>query len=295
MVRLGQLGTKAALDIKMVSVKIYGGLGNQMFQYAAGLGLSARLRTSLVPDTGWFEEMKTNPYIISRREYELDIFGIKPRPVNFSEKVSLGINKPAVFREKSAGFQAEFENLSGNIILDGHWQSPRYFEHTTKGVVDTFSFPKKVSAKNKSLLEEIKKSESVSVHVRRGDYADNKEINQIYGLVPTSYYRATAKLIKEFLVDPRFYIFSDDIAWCQKNIRLGENVIYISHNSGSQNYEDMRLMSACKHNIISNSSFSWWGAWLNQNTNKRIYAPSRWVRRESLSNNDLIPKSWIQL
>ena len=279
----------------MVVTKLYGGLGNQMFQYAAGLGLSARLKTSLVPDISWFEEMKTNPHIISRREFELDIFDIKPRAVNLFEKINLSINKPTIFCEKSAGFQSDFNNLSGNVILDGHWQSSKYFKQVGESVIDRFTFPATTIAKNKLLLKEIGGSQSVSVHIRRGDYASNKETNRDYGLMPPSYYEAAAKLINKLVGSPRFYLFSDDIEWCQKNLRFGNDMVYISNNKGLKSYEDMRLMAACKHNIIANSSFSWWGAWLNQNSNKQVYAPKKWANKQSLKNNDLIPETWIKL
>jgi hypothetical protein len=173
--------------------------------------------------------------------------------------------------------------------LKGYWQSEKYFEGISKTICKHFSFPPFTDNKNKALLELIVHSNSVSIHIRRGDYLKN---NLNWSLDIEYYYRAI-DLIKEKVNNPIFYIFSDDMQWAETNIKV-PNCHFINHNKGNDSFRDMQLMSNCKHNIIANSSFSWWGAWLNNNEDKKVIAPNKWLSTME-GTRDIIPDSWIQL
>jgi len=278
----------------MVITKLCGGLGNQMFQYATGLALADRLNTSIIPDISWFDEMKTNPYIITRRTYELDVFGIKARKFSRIENISLLISKPVIFEEHGYAYQNKISTIAGNIILDGFWQNPKYFEKERRAILNAFKFPRETSSKNRLLLSEINKSLSVSIHVRRGDYVSSEETKKIHGLPPLEYYKRAAASIGKDFNNPRFFIFSDDISWCKQNLKINNDMVFVENNNGTKHYEDMRLMAACKHNILANSSFSWWGAWLNQNQAKLVYAPKKWSI-SSTNASDILPSEWIKI
>ena len=147
---------------------------------------------------------------------------------------------------------------------------------------------------NKDLLEQITSdASSVSVHVRRGDYVSNKNAAKFHGLTGVDYYKAVVKEMAKRVKNPKLYIFSDDPEWCKQNLKFTQLTTYISHNTDGS--EDMRLMKACKHNIIANSSFSWWGAWLNENPNKIVIAPKQWFSHSESNTKDVIPDSWQKL
>jgi len=274
----------------MIVAKLYGGLGNQMFQYAAGIALAKKLKTRLYLNLQWFEEVAANPGL-TLRIYELDGFGIEPTSMNPYDKIASRLKPPEVFKESSLDFNPAFKDLSGNIILDGYWQSYKYFESYRDIVLGAFKFPDRISKQNRELLDDISRSESVSVHVRRGDY--NTKVGRNYhGLIPMGYYKQALSKIGPAIKNPSLFIFSDDIEWCKKNIKFGLPITFIDSNGPNSGVEDMRLMSACKHNIIANSSFSWWAAWLNQNPQKKVFAPKRWFVSIEANLDDRAPKDW---
>ncbi len=279
----------------MVTVKLYGGLGNQMSQYAAGLALADKLGSAISVDVTWFEEMRTNPHIITRREYELDIFEIYPRATTLRNRMNTLFDKPKTYKEKGLGYDPGFWKLSGNVVLDGHWLSYKYFNSRIHLIAEAFKFPSKVSKKNRDIIDNMQTEASISVHVRRADYANDAYTKRLHGLTPLEYYLAAIKKMCAEVKSPVFYIFSDDIDWCRKNIKPKGKIIYVSHNNGAKSYEDMRLMAACKNNIIANSSFSWWGAWLNPRRDKIVIAPRQWRKDGLIKTHDMIPENWIVL
>ena len=155
---------------------------------------------------------------------------------------------------------------------------------------------KKPSGKNAEWLKIATNTDSIGVHVRRGDYVSNKHANAHHGLASIDYYNAAAIYCSTYLKNPHFLVFSDDIAWCKQNLKFGDNVTYIEGNTGPEAFEDIRIMSACKHNIIANSSFSWWGAWLNNNKDKIVIAPRIWFQDEKANREtEIIPSDWIRM
>lgn len=277
----------------MVIVKLYGGLGNQMYQYATAVALAERLKTSVYTDLSWFEEVKKTPEL-TLRWYELDGFNIEPRLPGAFAKLTLKLRPSTLFKESSFKYLSEFERLTGNIVLDGYWQSYKYFEPYMETIRRTFAFPKDIKPANQAILAKMKASDSVLLHVRRGDY-NTKRGREFHGLVSIEYYEKAIKDITKKIKQPTFFIFSDEIDWCKKHLKTDYPTEYIDSNGPNNGVEDMQLMSGCKHAIIANSSFSWWSAWLNTSANKIIYAPVAWFKGAEHEIDDRLPPSWIRI
>lgn len=182
-------------------------------------------------------------------------------------------------------------NLPQDCYLDGYWQSERYFENVADEVRSNFRFNEAdLDATNKALLEQIRRTNSVSLHVRRGDYIG---IDMFWNICTLDgYYAPAIDYIRQKEQDLHFFVFSNDIAWCKANLSL-DNCCYVDNNGGANSYRDMQLMSACKHNIIANSTFSWWGAWLNDNPHKLVLAPPHFFN--SGAEENILPSNWIKI
>lgn len=177
----------------------------------------------------------------------------------------------------------------------GYWQSARYFKDGDQTIRDLFAFRPFLSDRNHEIARTMGAVNSVSLHVRRGDYADNFMNLLKHGLCPLNYYEAAIQYITKHVKNPLFFIFSDDIDWVRENLKVKSDIHFIDHNRGMESYNDMRLMSLCKHHIIANSSFSWWSAWLNPDKEKIVIAPQRWFANYPVRTSDLIPRRWVQL
>ena len=178
---------------------------------------------------------------------------------------------------------------SSNLYLEGYFQNPVYFQNLRSALINEFSFPKR-SGQTKEIELKIQKTKNpVAIHIRRGDYT-KPEIQSYHGILPLNYYKQSIELIKSKVENPIFYIFSDDPEWCEDNLAsiTGKNII----KGTTQAWEDMYLVSKCKHQIIANSSFSWWGAWLNSNLEKIVIAPKNWFNH---METDILPEEWISL
>jgi hypothetical protein len=290
----------------MIISKIIGGLGNQMFQYAFGRYLSIQYRTDLKLDLRAFETYDWRVFelgvfkcqFIEASDKEIN-FILKPRYFPFRKRDYFGFgNQNLVLKESSMLFNSKFLNVKKDTYLSGYWQSEKYFLSIRDILLDDLKFKPTLSESFRILAESILSTpKSVSVHIRRGDYHNNPQVNKIHGVLSTKYYLESMAIIREKLGNPRFYFFSDDIDWVKNEFNQLENAFFIDNNKGNSSFEDMRLMSLCKHNVIANSSFSWWGAWLNQNPNKIVIAPKQWfadpIKNEEAK--DIVPESWIKL
>lgn len=281
----------------MIIVKLRGGLGNQMFQYTIGRNLALKNNTKLKLDVTELEQDKL-------RDYELGIFNISGSIASrlgmmFIRKCSRGIISRILephylyIQEKDRYFDASILEKKGNIYLDGYWQSENYFKDIRNIIIKDFMIRCEPDKKNKSMLEKIENSNSVCIHVRRGDYISNKKISDIHGTCSLEYYHNAVKIIEKKVSNPTFFIFSDEPQWVKANLKIKYPTIYVDINKPEKGYEDLRLMSNCKHFIIANSSFSWWGAWLSNNPDKIICAPKRWF--VSMCEGDIVPKYWIRV
>lgn len=292
----------------MIVSHILGGLGNQMFQYAAGRALSisrsAPLRLDISDFSGYgphhgFELMQvfSCPVTLAGPEDVRAVLGWQS-----SRLVRRLVVCPALRFLRNRHFVAEphFHHWPGirdvplPCYLRGYWQSERYFSNVAQTLRMDFTFRQPLTGRNLELAEKIGAANAVSLHVRRGDYASNPKTLAMHGVCPLGYYEAAIKYIVERVETPHFFVFSDDMEWVRGNLIIDHPCAYVDHNSGAESYNDMRLMSLCRHHIIANSSFSWWGAWLNLRPEKLVVAPKRWFAN---GNNvkDLLPSGWVSL
>ena len=293
----------------MIIVQLNGGLGNQMFQYALGRNLSNKNKSNLKVDISFFSTVKVD----TPRVYELhklsvneefataeDILDLKSRRLNLLHKVINKLDEGRIkytIKEPNLLFHPSILNVRSSTYLQGYWQSEKYFLRIRDILLKDFQVRIEPDDYNSDLLGKVGSSNSVSIHVRRGDYISNSSAQKVHGTCTLEYYQDSIEYIKSKIENPIFFIFSDDPDWAEKNINTKGSTKYVSRNSSDKNYEDLRLMNSCKHNIIANSSFSWWGAWLNQNTDKIVIAPKRWFADDKMEAQatDIVPKSWIRL
>lgn len=280
-----------------------GGLGNQMFQYAAGHALSLKLNTEFKLDHSFLEADSKGTY--TQRHYELNVFnGLQRRAENEEllniakarkKNILSAIFKKSnftIYNEQGFPYNKEIENLSGDIYLNGFWQCEKYFAGMRQTILDDFSLKTPLSKEAVAIKEEINaKPASVSIHFRRGDYVKLESASVFHGTAELDYYRQAIEIIQSKINSPIYYIFSDEIDWVKQNFKI-ENATYVN---GLKSHEDLELMKNCKHNITANSSFSWWGAWLNTNSEKTVIAPQQWFKDISVNTIDLIPSSWHKI
>jgi hypothetical protein len=298
----------------MIIVRLSGGLGNQMFQYAAARRLAHIHGTVLKLDTSRLD--RTNP-LDTPREYELGCFRItagkaaagecetcenlgkkRLNPVyRLLQKFGFLPSKSGFryYRESRFSFDGRVLRLPDNICLDGYWQSEKYFRDIRDIITAEFTLPAGPVGMNLRLAEQMAACNSVSLHVRRGDYIANPAAACYHGTCGIGYYSGAIEEIKKRVALPHLFVFSDDPEWTVTNLKSDIPVTFISHNDTSQGGEDLILMSLCKHNIIANSSFSWWGAWLNRNPDKTVIAPAKWFEDPAIDTKDLIPEGWVRL
>lgn len=290
----------------MIIVKLQGGLGNQMFQYATARAVAERNKTDLGIDISWFDRYKNN--LVSRK-YVLHNFNISGRLLKtgifyriLSKLVFLEdlrpIQKRYYIKEKKLfQFDSEILNVSKNVYVDGYWQNEKYFKGIEGIIKKEFTLKNLSSPLFCKLSNEMVNSKSVSIHIRRGDYIHSKETNKVHGVCSLNYYNQAIKIINGSVKDPTFFVFSDEIDWAKNNLKLNYPTFFVS-NKLMKDGEELILMSKCRHNIIANSSFSWWGAWLSENPHKIVIAPKQWFSKERMKKrgeSNIIPKDWITI
>ncbi len=269
----------------MIIVRLIGGLGNQLFQYAMARHVAEIHRALLKIDVSEFEIYKLH-------EYSLQHFGILENLASAEELCAV-----QYLKEKHFHFDGDFKAIGDNVLLKGYWQTEKYFREIADTIRNECVVKKPLDSENLRVAQCIDASNAVAVHIRRCDYLPATYGDQIIESLPLEYYLRAIAMLSRVEKDLHFFIFSDDPEWVKENVRLEYPIVYVAHNTAATNYEDLRLMSLCKHNIIANSSFSWWGAWLNKNPNKRVYAPKQWFNANvrNLDSKDLIPESWIKI
>jgi hypothetical protein len=294
----------------LIITHITGGIGNQMFQYAAGRALSLERKQPLRLDVSGFAGNGPHQGFELQRVFDC--------PVEIATQAEmrniLGWQSPArirrvLARPSLAGFcrdgfivephfhyWPEIKNVSSASYLHGYWQSEKYFRQIASVILADFTFKIPFTSRNAELADHIKQVDAVSLHVRRGDYVRNEKTNARHGLCSLQYYQAAIQNISEKVEQSHFFIFSDDIAWAKDNLSMDLPCQYVDLNRGAESYNDMHLMSVCRHHIIANSSFSWWAAWLNPDQEKIVVAPKKWFADEKKLNiKDLFPQGWVTL
>lgn len=276
-----------------VFVKIQGGLGNQMFQYAFGLSLQKKHCKIKVyfDDTAY----RTN----KARKYELHNFGITlPRYQRTNFEKLFGLKLRLIQEKEDSFYDESLYSYKNNDFYVGWFQSYKYFENYRPEILQTFQPAFPLNEENAAMLNRIKSVNAVCLHVRRTDYLSPEEL-KIRGICNLDYYSRAIEYIKTNTVNPVFFVFSDDISWCKSNIKTGTDCIFVDINDSDHGFLDLLLMKNCRHNIIANSSFSWWGAWLNENKDKTVIAPKIWMTSwnepEEKAGRDLIPPEWIRM
>ena len=184
--------------------------------------------------------------------------------------------------------------MPDSSYLDGYFQSFKYFELIADQIRNELSPVTDYGKLDLEVKSKIESVESVSIHVRRGDYVTSKASMKTLGVCDLDYYDRAINEIVRRLGDPHFFIFSDDPEWSKENLKVPGSVTYVSHNSGPTAFQDIRLMSICNHHIIANSTFSWWGAWLNSSKEKIVITPKKWFSN-GMSSKTLIPENWLQV
>lgn len=291
----------------MKIVNILGGLGNQMFQYALALALQHCSKQST--------EVRIDPRAFRgypiHNGYELKrIFNVKIPEATIGEVMKVAYpylnyriwqscrllpkRSTMKYECKSMAYDERVFTDIRNLYLIGYWQTERYFCSIRDEILKAFAFPSFTSnSQNDTLSKELQQRRSVAVHIRRGDYL---KISNTSGICTIDYYKKAIAYMQGGASPELFTIFSDDINWCMEQFGAiigNADIRFVNWNKGKESFRDMQLMSLCKHNIIANSSFSWWGAWLNQNPDKIVIAPSRWMNSEGWS--EIIPEDWITI
>ena len=295
----------------MIATRLMGGLGNQMFQYALARRLAHDHHTTPVMDMVFFDTIAESD---TPRQYELDCFAVQKHVLRPSQrppedearylgkrgKLRLISDRLAgrawtIYREKHHHFDPSALRVRDGAYLIGYWQTEKYFAPIRDILLKEFTVIDPPKGRNKVTLKQIQNTAtSVSLHVRRGDYVSNVHANKFHGTKGQDYYDAAlAALKKKGVTNPTIFVFSDDPQWCKKNLKFADTTVYVEGNK--KGHEDMRLMQHCRHNIIANSSFSWWAAWLNQHPDKIVVAPKQWFNDPTANTKDVLPSSWLQV
>lgn len=285
----------------LVTVAIFGGLGNQLFQYAAGLAYAKRTNRRLQLDTRHYDSKSLFPYSLG--DFCIDaLIGtsrtLPPRKADNFKYLTWRLfgRSPRLLREKGLMYDARLGSDQGSVYLHGYWQSEKYFVEYEDLIRSHLEFRLPSSTQTSRIITEIGAKPSIAVHVRRGDYVSNRKADALYGTCSPDYYQdAVSRIQSETGMEHTVYLFSDDADWALRNLNFGCNVIPVVHNNRESAWEDLRLMSSCRHQVISNSTFSWWAAWLNRNPAKLIFAPQFWFRPSSGIKSDIVPESWNRI
>lgn len=279
-----------------------------MFQYAAGRALSLRHDTPLKLDIAGFDGYGLHQGFELHRVFPATEQLAPPEATAQGAASALRAVMRKLLRRRAAApvrprsfvLEPHFHYWDGiadapaNSYLSGYWQSEKYFHAVGRQIRDDFSFAPVNDQFNAALTQRIAATNAVSVHVRRGDYASDPKNTSVYELCSLDYYRAAIEHIASRVDHPHLFIFSDDISWVKEHMQVGLAHTWVDNNCGRESFNDMRLMSQCKHHIIANSSFSWWGAWLNPDPAKIVVAPKRWFANGT-NSIDLLPFDWERM
>ena len=295
----------------MIIVEIMAGLGNQLFQYANAYSLSKSLKKDLRLDLSFFERSHRKDV------FRLDKFNIvfEEAEINDIARLKRKVLKPDILRKigRSIGivpysnFKYHFDNdriddclinnrnYASEMYVSGYFADEKYFKKFEIDLRKQFVLKKSLNSSNLKMLNRIENSNSISVHIRRGDYVGNS----FFAEIPITYYQEAIRYIEERVNNITLFIFSDDLEWAKNNFVTKNKTVFVGINDSATDYMELALMAACKHNIIANSTFSWWGAWLNNNFNKIVIAPKVWFNDKSsqskYSNGGLVPSEWLKI
>jgi len=287
----------------MIVVKLQGGLGNQMFQYATGKAVAKRNQTSLQLDLDFLlDRSSDNGSHFVFRNYDLDVFRLnasfatqgqeqKYKSQSVLDKIASGFKNKKVYKELFFHYDENALDQKPDLYLDGYWQSPLYFESIEQELRKDFVFAHGIEETSNEVFREIESTDSICVNVRRGDFLTNS----FHGVCDMNYFKQAIEFIGDKLSNPHFFVFSDDLRWCEENFKLEFPMTLVGEEHNGFKYSNkLQLMSSCKHFIIPNSTFAWWAVWLCNRNDNIVIAPKKWFADETINTNDLIPQRWLR-
>jgi len=292
--------------LSKVIARIEGGLGNQLFQYASARSLADRLGRDLVLDLRGLQKNGDRGYMLDRYAIRATVAtadDLQNLPAWQSSRMGRLLSRASqrcpwwvsfpVFWPESFAYDARFERIPRPVYLVGYWQSEKYFAWNRGRILSDLSLVRQLE--ESSTLNAIRNTTSVSLHIRRGDYVTNPLAAKFHGLCDLSYYQAAVDGLVARFPELQVFAFSDDPEWVKRNLKLNVALHIMDVCSADEAHIDLELMSNCRHHVIANSSFSWWGAWRSTSPNQVVYAPQRWFADANTDTSDVIPARWIQL
>lgn len=284
----------------MVIIKLMGGIGNQLFQYALYKQFSYMGKDVLL------DRSKSDVCNLSTDVTMIDKYQVCPKYCSIKERNKLtdegtsllkrirrkvlGVKTTQIYEKNYFVFDEHIMQIQDGY-LDGYWQSYKYFDEVRNRLIEEITPVERLNEDNQKILNQILSYNSVAVHVRRGDYL---ELDEIYGGICTeNYYHSAVSYMEKKLKNPHFFVFSNDLQWCKSFFGTDKSFFYVDVNDWNHGYLDLYLMKNCQHNIIANSSFSWWGAYLNDHSDRIIISPKRWIN--NCISEDIIPSEWIRI
>src|SRR3989442_95689 len=293
----------------MVIVRLLGGLGNQMFQYAAARRLALAHNVPLKLDTPWLAPGADRAYGLQALNIQ-EAFATRggvgelrgpatrgiPRVLfRLRRRFKIGYDWTWIHERTLSPADPRVFHAGARTYLDGYWQSEKYFSDVADTIRREFTSRDRLDAGPREILDRMATAESVSVHVRRGDYASHPRASRARSVCTPSYYQRCVAYIAERLGHTHLFVFSDDPDWVAANLRFEYPTTLVSTVPARPDHTDLRLMSACRHHVIANSSFSWWGAWLNPHHDQLVLAPRRWMNDPPVDDRAVVPARWISV
>ena len=291
---------RTAQERPAVVVRLLGGLGNQMFQYAAARAVAHHSGAQVLLDLRAFESYNLRKPELHRWRIEASEASnrdLRPYPAGALRLSGRFRRLGALTRcyfEPSLAFHGVLFSRKAPLHLNGYFQSEKYFSQIRPLLLKEFMPARPMSVENRRISEEAAATNSVSMHMRRGDYLSDARNLAVHGACDAGYYKRAIDTLLSTTGNATYFLFSDDMDWVRRNITVPGRAIYVEGNQADPEM-DIHLMSVCRHNICANSSFSWWGAWLNSNENKTVIAPVRWFATDRHDAADLVPPQWIRL
>ncbi len=294
------------MRLSKVIVRIEGGLGNQLFQYATARSLADRLGRDLVLDLRGLQDNGDRGYMLDRyaiRGTVATLNDLQDLPFwqtsrvgrirsRLSQRIPWLISFP-VFWPESFAYDERFERISHPVYLVGYWQSEKYFAWNRGPILGDLSLVRRLE--ESPILNTIRNTTSVALHIRRGDYVTNPQAAKFHGVCDLTYYHAAVDDLVRRFPELHVFAFSDDPGWVKENLNLSTPLHVMDVCSVDDAHIDLELMKNCRHHVIANSSFSWWGAWLSTSPDQVVYAPRKWFADAGTDTSDVIPSCWIQL
>ncbi|GAA4333777.1 alpha-1,2-fucosyltransferase [Flaviaesturariibacter amylovorans] len=284
----------------MIVIQLKGGLGNQMFQYAAARALALRHGAEVLLDTAHYRADQLRNFDLLQLSAQARVAtaaeAARLRPDGLLQRVAARLRplrSRRFYKEPHFHYDPGFAQLGHEVYLQGYFQSERYFAPFADRIRAELQLREPLSPQLLELGRAMQAQESVSLHIRRGDYS-NPVTLKVHGILPISYYQKAMEVMSRHLDAPRYYLFTDDPAWVLEHLDIPGAEVVSGHHTKAH-FEDLFLMSQCRHQVIANSSFSWWGAWLNSNPGKKVIAPAQWFHEGPPDTQDLVPAGWTRL